>query len=58
MYNEKEIKIHPEYDNWLEDCYEAKVNGRDDLVQTFPNYLIRIEAQANLFDRLVAEQNA
>jgi len=49
---------HPEHANWLEDCYEARANGRNDLVQTFPNYLIRIEAQANLFDRLVAEQNA
>ena len=55
---EATFKLHPEYANWLEDCYEARANGRNDLIQTFPNYLIRIEAQANLFDRLVAEQNA
>ena len=35
---EATFKLHPEHANWLEDCYEAKANGRNDLIQTFPNF--------------------
>ena len=55
---EATFKLHPEHDNWLEDCYNSRAAGRTDLIQTFPNYLIRCEAQAKMFDRFTAIRNS